>query len=774
MARANALNRDPQPLTGLRQPARTPADLVDDEFLADIGWNPSTCVFTLPEHHPKLGWVICPVANCTAAAGMGEKGLCPCCGTRWRGLPEPVDLATFIERPRRLEQLPPVRATTGRLDLSGFPDVLRDQLLAVISLEKESGRHQLGVLLRHAVRWVRSNHITTLDDPQFVAIVNGDRGGLPAFRRSAYNRLQLALTRPEDEVGKDEWDLRVFGYPRGRLNFLGGGQGNNRGTTRISPLLTQQWLRQTAKEFTYQCLLPRQLSHRTMSTYLQAFGHLSASLAERLDGGHEPAALSRADLVNHLVRLNALERAGAMANLDHHRMIVYLRRALHEVVALGLTDPGEPAEGLPRTFAFRQADAVKLNRVLAEDDVGDALPDVVLEQLLAPESLALLEKRSLVGAQVRRMIQVIADVGRRPSEVVDLHWDCLAYEESVDALGETRRSPVLIYDMPKTGWVRRRLPIHASTAQLIHDQQQYVRDKFPDTPPAELALWPRNMRNPRGTERPARNHLTQVMTRWLDDLPELHGPDLDVHGAPVPFPRGRVFPYAFRHTFAQRHADAGTPVEVLKELMGHEVITSTQAYYRVTARRKRDAVRLVAPFQVDRTGTRTRPDMNRLLPSEGLRESVGALSIPFGVCVEPSNVRSHGRSCSFRYQCLGCSHFRTDPSYLPELRSYLSRRLADLEKLRAGTDEVTAWAAEAATPRDEEIDATRALIRVCEQQLDDMSPVERADVDAAIAQMRRARGDLDEVLPPSLTGSARQPTPVLFPTIGVRVGVGQP
>lgn len=442
---------------------------------------------------------------------------------------------------------------------------------------------------------------------------------------------------------------------------------------------------------------------------------------------------------------------------------------MQEVVALGLNGPGQPAEGLPASFTLRQTDSVRRTRSLPEDDIaGDALPEMVVDQLLAPESLAVLASRGFTGDQTRRLVQVAIDVGRRPSEVVNLVWDCVHDEEVVDEHGEVRTSSVLIYNMPKTRWRRCRLPIHASTASLIREQQRYVRDRFPQTPTNDLMLWPRFGRNPEGKKPLNKHFLGSALGRWMDDLPRLDGPDVDAAGQPVPFDRSRVVAYAFRHTFAQRHADAGTPVEVLKELMGHELINSTQGYYQVSTKRKRAAQQLVAPFQVNRDGTRTRPALTNLLPTEHARESIGALSIPFGVCVEPANVKSHGRSCSFRYQCLGCSHFRTDPSYLPELRTYLSRRLADLEKLRAGTDEITTWAAEAATPRDEEIEAARHLIRTCEQQLDEMSPAERHQVDEAITQMRRARGELDEVLPHSAINRTRQPQPVLFPTISVR------
>ncbi|MET7685776.1 tyrosine-type recombinase/integrase [Streptomyces sp. NPDC005423] len=34
-----------------------------------------------------------------------------------------------------------------------------------------------------------------------------------------------------------------------------------------------------------------------------------------------------------------------------------------------------------------------------------------------------------------------------------------------------------------------------------------------------------------------------------------------------------------RHSFAQRHADAGIPVDVLAELMDHESFETTRTYY---------------------------------------------------------------------------------------------------------------------------------------------------------------------------------------------------
>lgn len=50
--------------------------------------------------------------------------------------------------------------------------------------------------------------------------------------------------------------------------------------------------------------------------------------------------------------------------------------------------------------------------------------------------------------------------------------------------------------------------------------------------------------------------LTNVHREWVDGLPELLLDD----GAP--YPKSQVVPYAYRHSYAQRHANAGTAVDV--------------------------------------------------------------------------------------------------------------------------------------------------------------------------------------------------------------------
>jgi hypothetical protein len=64
---------------------------------------------------------------------------------------------------------------------------------------------------------------------------------------------------------------------------------------------------------------------------------------------------------------------------------------------------------------------------------------------------------------------------------------------------------------------------------------------------------------------------------------------------------------------------------------------------------------------------------------------VGQVAVPFGMCTKPSNVKAGGHACPCKYVCTGCGHFRSAPSYLPELKSYLQQLLADRERLHAAT-----------------------------------------------------------------------------------------
>jgi chromosome segregation ATPase len=83
-------------------------------------------------------------------------------------------------------------------------------------------------------------------------------------------------------------------------------------------------------------------------------------------------------------------------------------------------------------------------------------------------------------------------------------------------------------------------------------------------------------------------------------------------------------------------------------------------------------------------------------------------------------------------------HFRSDPSYLPELKSYLQQLLADREQIRSATD-LQEWAKDRLAPREEEITGLRELIRRIEADLDDLTAEDQAQITEAITVIRKTR-----------------------------------
>ena len=136
-----------------------------------------------------------------------------------------------------------------------------------------------------------------------------------------------------------------------------------------------------------------------------------------------------------------------------------------------------------------------------------------------------------------------------------------------------------------------------------------------------------------------------------------------------------------RHTYAQRHADAGVPIDVLAELLDHRNLNVTRCYYRVGEDRRREAVDKVTALSFDRHGNRIWRDAAALLESAHARYAVGEVAVPYGRCTEPSNVQAGGGACPVRFRCAGCDHFRTDVSYLPDLTAYLDDLLRTRERL---------------------------------------------------------------------------------------------
>ncbi|MEU7864630.1 tyrosine-type recombinase/integrase [Nonomuraea sp. NPDC049141] len=365
--------------------------------------------------------------------------------------------------------------------------------------------------------------------------------------------------------------------------------------------------------------------------------------------------------------------------------------------------------------------AVGLRDIPAEAERAEPARD------LPPEVMAVLcaNLDALQPSEVWVAVQIAIDTGRRPEDILDLPLDCLQRDKDGAA--------VLVYDNSKADRLGRRLPIGEAIATVITGQQARVRARFPAIPVGNLKLLPAPRANQDGRKAITIAMLDDRHREWVTRLGPLRTRDgTEVDAA-------RLVPYAYRHTYAQRHADAGVPIDVLAELLDHRNLNVTRCYYRVGEERRREAVDKVTAMSFDRNGNRLWRDAQALLESEHARYAVGETAVPYGTCTEPSNVRAGGGACPVRFRCAGCDHFRTNVSFLPNLTAYLDDLLRTRERLAPTMDGVDEWARADATPTEEEITRIRRLINRVKGDLTELSAAERAQVDEAISVVRKHR-----------------------------------
>jgi integrase len=741
------------------QQAARLAGLVDPEFTAECGWDAAGQILAPPADHPQLGWTeplprpsrpeVCTVPGCQRAPG--PHGLCRAhrSGQRLRGASvqdyaaaptrralDPFGVCQVTACPRdrsgsraayceshqarwlREHRADPGldeqrwRASTspivitGQVSLAGMPPLITAQVLYGLQQRTRSGAHTRIEVLRLLVQQLRGLQADTVDtlakDPP-EGMGKEKRTVLWALARHA----RLALTNPEAERVLDVWELEVFGLG-GRLRFTG---------------ISQPWLREAAKRWAAD-ELPRRRGRgagNVMRHLIGSLARLSQSMrAHRADHGADPAALRRSDIESFLHRLAYLVSTGECSPEQRTKICRDVKRILGRIRALGLTRPGGPAAGLGEDFILAAGD------VPAEPERGEPgrdVPAAIMRQLC--ERVPLLE-RGPSGREIRVAVELLMDTGRRPEEILQLRWDCL--HRVPDG------APVLVYDNHKRFRRDRRLPISQATAEVITAQQQRVRERFPDTPLAELVLLPTPHANPAGRRAISVGLLDMRHRGWVDDrLPVLRTDQ----GAE--FDKSKISPYAYRHSYAQRHADAGVPIDVLSELLDHRTLEVTRRYYRVEEQRRRDAVDTVTALSFDRHGNRIWRDAQALLDSEHARYTVGDIAVPYGRCAEPSNVQAGGGACPVRFRCAGCDHFRTDVAYLPDLQAYLDDLLRTRERLAAAIDGVDQWARADATPTQEEITRIRRLITRIHGDIAGLDDADRARIDDAVAVVRRHR-----------------------------------
>ena len=600
----------------------------------------------------------------------------------------------------------PMRA--GILLFAGLTERAQNEILFGLQQAQQHERSIHAADVRSIIEWMRDERIESC---------LASKAAEPHLVRSARDfliwtqrRLRWRLTSPEEERRKDVWDLMVFDQTdaatarRRILDFTG---------------IHQEWLRDVAKAWAY-AKMPTVEPYWTKTVVADVM-LLSDAVAAGPTGGQRPCDVGRADIDRffHLVRGRRRPNGKPYSGTSKQGMVHHVRSFLADAATMGLlTD-------VPPSFVILRGEGVKV--VVTERDVGRrSIPEAVIAEL--DSHLGLLGHHRVRGPaaelapQLQRLAyELLRDTGRRVGEISRLRADCVWRDND--------GSPWLLYDNRKSGRLERRIPIFESLARNIEQTAREVAALFPDTPRSEMALFPSQKQNRLGRRSMPGSTINRWLHTWVSEIPGLADQVFDDDGELKSFPNVRVHPHAFRHAYAQRLADSGAPLDVTQKLMDHGSPLTTQGYYEVSRPRLRKAVRAVEKITVDRDGMRERKSSVDPIVTTGIR----AVAVPYGLCREPSNVKAGGHDCPIRYQCAGCGHFETNPSYLPELRERLDQLLRSRE---AG---LAMGAAEWALPHQQEIDRYRDMIADMEQQLSQLGNDERRTIAEASALLRRTR-----------------------------------
>jgi integrase len=651
----------------------------------------------------------CLVAGC-GREGVTGRGLCRFHGNRLQRQRQvaslsPEGLAAWVanEKPR---------IAGHQFSLAGLPQLVRLELIYALQRRDEAPPPLDPLQVRILISRLEGTPSVRRADPETVCESGGVQynSEIKGLFRDLRRHLERAWTQyiGTDPYAGDVWRVEL-------LDLQSNGSRRwpaTEGTVEFGAI-ELQWLREVVKDWA-----------RNTRPYLQGLRQALracrvASQTLVATGCADPARLGAGEFILIEQAIVEQRRADGGPHSFSHRN--QLLRSFSQVIEHGRTnalmtdvpDPFRPSKHRHRMIADAN-----------EEQLGKALPEKVIRQL--DQHLHLLgpagRHGSMSAADLQAMhqtiYQILRDTGRRPGEIVSLKVGCL---EVIDGQHN------LIYDNHKTGRLRRRLPITTDTAELITTWQRH-RMQLPTAPTTRQWLFP----SPLLRSRQARGHLTascvgvafRVWTRAIHKIDgELLGPD----GTPLPFDRSLITPYVLRHSYAQRHADAGVPVDVLKELLDHRSIQTTLGYYKISHKRKQQAIRAVGSLAIDASG-------NPSSFTDPLAYERASVSVPFGNCTEPSNVNAGGGACPIRFQCAGCGFYRPDPSYLPAIEEHIHSLKADRETARAmgAADYVIA-------NMSTEIDAFTRVVDTMRRRLTELGDEQRAEMEESSRILRRAR-----------------------------------
>ena len=268
--------------------------------------------------------------------------------------------------------------------------------------------------------------------------------------------------------------------------------------------------------------------------------------------------------------------------------------------------------------------------------------------------------RGLDDPQAMRMILLQILTGRRASEVRTCEFDCLSELPARTAQDAAGQEVVRFrYAQSKIDIAPDSILVDREVAEIIEEQQRWVRQSFPELRPRFLFV--QRTGNRRG-DKPYPSGTYNWMLRELSNVARI----TDSKGRAVNLSNT----HRFRHTKLTRLAELGLPIHVLQRYAGHATLTMSMHY--IAQRQEHAEQAFLATAKLKAAGTRVQfspEDYDSL----HLFERADRV-LPHGWCLLPPL-----QSCDKGNACLTCSVFVTDETH----HTALARQLAETDQLIA-------------------------------------------------------------------------------------------
>ena len=583
-------------------------DVVREEFRGEI--------IALDVDHPVFARGRCQVNDCDR--GAWSRLLCLAHYTRWRTHERP-DLQAFCDTTG------PVRIQAGSelvdaFDLRQLDAGLRLEVAYIVQCYHDDRTVRLlPGMVRGLVQLLVAGEVDSLLDRPLkawlaAAAATGrvDVTRLNGILRYAFEHFADLIegVDADAEFARDLWRAKTLGIA------------TIKGTHQIRfDNITQPWLREPVKRWA-RFRLAGGKKFSSVDIDVRAVRWLSRFLTEQHPDIGGAAGLTR-QVIEHFLSWFA---AAGLAGHTSNTLLQSVRGFLDTCRRYGWMP------GLPTTTAIYIDELPRRPQPLPR-----FVPEFVMAQIEHPDHLA-----RLPDDETRHLLLVIIETGLRASDACALPFNPII-EDSVGW-------PCLKFFNHKMS-AEQLIPLSAAAAEAIRNQQDHLRTRWPDTPPARL--FPSPHCNPDG-DRPVSSGTFRIrLTRWQDDI-GLH----DEAGVPI-----RVTPHQFRHTLGTRMINQGVPQHVVQRMLGHATSQMTARYAIIHDTTVRAAFDDYQRHRVDIHGQQLDFDPNApAAEAEWVKHNLArvAASLPNGYCGRPPQ-----QDCPHPDACLTCPDFQTTPQFLP-------------------------------------------------------------------------------------------------------------